>query len=390
MRAFATKLGSRSVASAAVLAVAGLAVGLLPPAAVAWQVNREPAHSPERYVARIQSVGQTDPVTHDADDPAIWIHPTDPEKSLIIGTDKEKAPGGGIYVFSLDGKTKQVIANVDRPNNVDVEYGLVLGGVSRDIAVATERGKQRLRVFVIDADSGTLSDVTGQTYVFEGQSGAAREPMGISLYKRPSDSAIFAIVGRKFGPDGTYIWQYRLSDAGTGKVNATKVREFGKFSGSGEIEAIAVDDALGYVYYSDENFGIRKYHADPDHPDAAKELAVFGREGFAGDREGIAIYARQDGTGFIICSDQRKDNSLYRVYKREGEPGRPHDHGREVKVIAGGADDTDGIEVVSTSLGCKFPKGLLVVMNSGPRNFLLFDWRDVERTAPAAAAEIEH
>ena len=38
--------------------------------------------------------------------------------------------------------------------------------------------------------------------------------------------------------------------------------------------------------YSDERFGIRKWHADPNHPDAAKELAVLGRDGYQGDREG--------------------------------------------------------------------------------------------------------
>ena len=42
---------------------------------------------------------------------------------------------------------------------------------------------------------------------------------------------------------------------------------------------VAVDDALGFVYYSDERFGIRKYRADPDAPDAATELASFGTDG---------------------------------------------------------------------------------------------------------------
>ena len=74
-------------------------------------------------------------------------------------------------------------------------------------------------------------------------------------------------------------------------MKATFVRYFGAFSGTGEIEAVAVDDALGYVYYADEGNGIRKYHADPDHRDAASELAHFGRTGFRADREGIAIYA---------------------------------------------------------------------------------------------------
>ena len=31
----------------------------------------------------------TEPTPNDTDDPAIWIHPTDASKSLIVGTDKE-------------------------------------------------------------------------------------------------------------------------------------------------------------------------------------------------------------------------------------------------------------------------------------------------------------
>src|SRR5699024_6669488 len=43
----------------------------------------------------------TEPVVYDTDDPAIWINPQDPAKSLIIGTDKEE--GGGLYVYDLEG-----------------------------------------------------------------------------------------------------------------------------------------------------------------------------------------------------------------------------------------------------------------------------------------------
>ena len=41
-----------------------------------------------------------------------------------------------------------------------------------------------------------------------------------------------------------------------------------------------------------------------DHPDAGLELAHFGQQDFTGDREGIGIYARPDGTGYLICTDR--------------------------------------------------------------------------------------
>jgi 3-phytase len=324
----------------------------------------------------IKHVLETAPVAEDPDDPAIWIHPSDPGRSLILGTNKTPAPGGALVVFGMDGKARQTVSGIDRPNNVDVEYGLLLDSHPTDIAVLTERLQRRLRVFRIAADGSGLTDIGGPP-VFEGQQGEQAAPMGVALYRRPRDGAIFAIVGRKEGPRQGYLWQYRLEDDGTGKVKATKVRGFGAFSGDGEIEAIAVDDALGYVYYADEGDGIHKWHADPDHPDAARELAHFGRTGFREDREGIAIYARADGTGYIVCTDQIDGNSRYLLFRREGAPGNPHDHDEVVKVVAGGADSTDGIEVTSASLGPRFPNGALIAMNAGARNFLIYSWGDI-------------
>jgi 3-phytase len=207
---------------------------------------------------------------------------------------------------------------------------------------------------------------------------------GIALYKRPSDGAIFAVVGRKAGPTRGYLWQYRLEDDGTGRVRAVKVREFGAWSGKGEIEAIAVDDALGYVYYSDESVGIRKYRADPDAADAAVELALFGTDGFAEDREGISIYARSDGTGYILVSDQQADR--FHVFPREGSPGRRHDHPR-LAVIAASTHESDGSEVTSAPLNATFPAGLFVAM-SADGAFQLYSWADLAAHIPTRAAGV--
>ena len=142
----------------------------------------------------------TDMTPHDTDDPAIWIHPLDYRKSLILGTDKNK--DGGLYVFDLKGRIikGKTVLHLQRPNNVDVEYGLRLAGENIDIAVVTERLTHRLRVF-------RLPDMTpvdgGGLEVFQGETGEEqRALMGISLYRRPKDGAVFAVVGRKKRPFG--------------------------------------------------------------------------------------------------------------------------------------------------------------------------------------------
>ena len=339
-------------------------------------------------VAIVQPLRATEPLPQDVDDPAIWVNRADPAKSLVFATMKAAAPDGALAVFGLDGRLRLLLKGPDRPNNVDVEYELDLDGTPTDIAVVTERLGRRLRVYGISRGGEVVRDISGGALpILAGAPGDEGAPMGIALYRRPRDGAVFAIVSPKAGPTRGYLWQYRLHDDGTGRVGATFVRRFGDFSGAGEIEAVAVDDALGYVYYADEAAGFHKWSADPDGPDASRELALFGTSGYTQDREGVGVYAAPGGAGYIVTVDQLPGQSVFHLYKRQGEPGRPHDHGVEVGRFMGGADGTDGLDVVSAPLGPDFPDGLVVAMNSGARNFLFFRWGDVMRAAGPRASE---
>ena len=79
--------------------------------------------------------------------------------------------------------------------------------------------------------------------------------------------------------------------------------------------------------------------------------------------------------------DQLPGESVFHVYRREGEPGRPHDHSKVLLSFKGGADGTDGLDVTSAPLGPDFPDGALVAMNSANRNFLIFRWKDIAGSA---------
>jgi 3-phytase len=121
----------------------------------------------------------TEPTKHDTDDPAIWINPANPAESLILGTDKNT--DGALYVWGLDGKIRQdkVVRGLVRPNNVDIAYGVMLGGKKTDIAVVTERYAHRLRAYrlpdMAPVDGGGIPVFTGEL---------ARDCMGIALYTR--------------------------------------------------------------------------------------------------------------------------------------------------------------------------------------------------------------
>ena len=109
--------------------------------------------------------------------------------------------------------------------------------------------------------------------VFEDETNSKlRIPVGISLYSSTIDNAFYAIVSRKNGQKINYLYQYEIISDGE-RVSLELIRKFGNFSGKQEIEAIAVDNELGYIYYSDETYCIRKYFAEPTKGN--KELGVF-------------------------------------------------------------------------------------------------------------------
>ena len=112
---------------------------------------------------------------------------------------------------------------------------------------------------------------------------------------------------------------------------------------------------------------------------------MFGTDGYLGDREGLAVYASPGGGGYIVSSDQVPGASRVHLYARAGEPGAPHVH-RRLAIVETGADDTDGLEAVPAPVGA-FTGGLLVIMNSGPRNFLFFDWNDVRGVVRLACGQ---
>ncbi len=346
-----------------------LALAILPLGACA---QKNPQSKNTNNPNTVQATVVTEKVMHDTDDPAIWINPTDPSKSLVIGTDKDK--DGALYAFDLSGKIVKRVGGIQRPNNVDIAYGIMLGGKKVDIAVTTERQANKIRIFslpdLLPIDNGGIEVFTGET---------ERDPMGVALYTRPSDQAIFAIVGRKTGPTDGYLWQYQLADAGNGHIAAKLVRKFGKYSSKKEIEAIAVDNELGYVYYSDEQVGVRKYWVDPA-ANNNEELALFAKTGFSADHEGIAIYKTGEKTGYLLVSNQGSQSFM--VYPREGSKGNANQYDL-ITEIPVSAMETDGADAVSVNLGAKYPEGIFVAMSTD-RTFHFYDWRVIAAKIKAA------
>ncbi|WP_194766636.1 phytase [Tamlana sp. I1] len=299
----------------------------------------------------------TEHTLHDSDDPAIWVNPNDAAKSIVFGTDKDT--DGAIYAFDLDGKIieDKTIRGLKRPNNVDLEYGFKLNDSTQTAIIAfTERERQKLRLYSVP-DMKPL-DNGGYSVFTDAKEPEANLPMGVALYKSAKTQKIYAIVGRKNGPADGYLHQYELSSDSLG-VQAKLVRAFGKFSGKKEIEAIAVDNKNGFIYYSDEMHCIRKYHADPEKGN--EEVSCFGGVTFKKDIEGIAI-AQYENKGFLIVSNQQAHT--FNIFDLETNAF--------IKELNLGTKETDGCDVTTVALGDKFPNGLFVSMND-EKNFYFHD-----------------
>ena len=203
--------------------------------------------------------------------------------------------------------------------------------------------------------------------------------MGVALFQRDRDEQIFAIISRKEGPSGAYLATYRLTLNKNGKVDAAEITRLGAFSGKGEIEALGVDNGTGLLFSCDEDCCIRVYRADPQELKGTREMGTFGSEGYSGDREGVGVYALPHGEGYVLSTDQIKGDSVFTIYDRKAVTtisSKPVD---ALATFRGGADDTDGLEVTSRSLGSRFPCGVVVAMNSTGRNFFIYDWRDIAK-----------
>jgi len=329
-------------------------------------------------VARVAATVETAPVRHSgdaADDPAIWVHPSDPALSLVIGDDKQ----GGLLVYSLDGARLQEIDGTKDLNNVDLRYGFPLAGRFAD-GTAHEK-----------VDLVGVGNETDRSISFYKLNPAARRlepagtvgglgltPYGSCMYRSEKTGKVHYFVNASSG--ATQQWELR--DDGKGGVAGTKVREFKLGS---VVEGCVADDELGHFYIGEENVGIWKYAAEPDGGDARVRVDKTGAGGhLTADVEGLAIYAAPDRSGYLIASSQGNDRFV--IYDRTGD----NRYVGTFQIVDGkidGCSDTDGIEVTSAPLGPAFPKGLFVAQDGtnpgGNQNYKLVPWESIaEKFSP--------
>jgi 3-phytase len=295
-----------------------------------------------------------------ADDPAVWVHPTDPAKSLILGTNKDV----GVYVYRLDGSEKQRLP-VGLSNNIDLRGNL---------AVASNDGVNALSWFRIDPATAMVSHA-GDTKL------TTIEPYGVCMGE--AQRMLHVVVTYKTGL--VEIW--RVRDAGSGLPQVSDLRTIQLGS---QLEGCVIDDAAGRMFLGEENVGLWVVNLESEDMIPQRIDTVGSGTGLVADVEGVSLYSGADGQGYVVVSAQSKDRFV--IYDRKP----PHAHAGVITVTANangavdGVSHTDGLDVSSAPLP-GLPAGILVVQDDAnpiseiDQNFKIIDWREVE-TALAAKA----
>lgn len=302
-------------------------------------------------VVTVPSVRETTPVatTGDSmDDPAVWVHPTDSSRSLVLGNNKR----GALETYDLAGNRVQRLSDTTTFwGNVDVRQGVPVAGVVGDIVAVYHRGLQLYRV---NPDTRLLTRVNEGTAI-----STAGE--GVCLYSSAATSRLYAIVISIAGQ----VRQLEIRDVDAdGLLDGTLVREFTVGS---EAEGCVADDDHGALYISQEDVGLWRYGAEPGSGTARTAVDTVGGTGhLAADVEGVTLVDLPDGSGYVIASAQNvadPNNSYFAVYDR-----RSGAYLRSFRVGAGTVSDdcdrTDGITAVTAALGPAYPHGLFVCQDN--------------------------
>ena len=88
-----------------------------------------------------------------ADDPAIWVNMDNPEKSLVIGTNKK----AGLHVYDMEGKETQYL-KVGCMNNIDLRDDFNLDGKNVVLVAASNCTLNTISLFFIDKSTLLMSD----------------------------------------------------------------------------------------------------------------------------------------------------------------------------------------------------------------------------------------
>lgn len=318
---------------------------------------------------------ETEPVKSQddaADDPAIFIHPTYPNKSAIIGTDKQK----GLVVYDVNGK---IVHEYDfgRINNVDIRQNVEWGGKEITVVGGSNRTDNSLVFYSLNEATLELTPLFTQKVASN-----VDEVYGFCLYYPDelifdaSDSYFYAFV---VGKDGQ-VEMHRLSLSA--KSNRLIFEIVYHFDVGEQCEGLVADDKYEVLYVGEEEVGIWRYDLkEATGKNRRKVQLISENKALKADIEGLTIYYGKAGKGYLIASSQ--GNHSYAIFERTGENKYLGSFKIEASDTIENIFDTDGIDVTHLPFGEEFPEGVFIAQDGKngkePQNFKVVDWGAIQK-----------
>lgn len=342
---------NRTILSVAFTSVVCLAIGLIAPlpGAAGAIPTIEPVPAAAETVP-VQTSGDS------ADDPAIWVHPTTPEASLVIGNNKR----GSLETYDLNGsRVQQLKDSTTFWGNVDTRSQVTVGGYTRDVVAVAHRG---LQFYTVNPDTRLLEPITDTAST----TGLGE---GVCLYRSPITAKTYVIVITIKGR----LRQYELTDLDNdGLIERTLTRDFQIPT---EAEGCVADDEAQALYVSQEDVALWKFEAEPTLGNVGIVVDSVTASGgqIEPDIEGITIADTDTGGKFLFASAQRvlsASASYFTVYQINDrvdglESWTQHKSFRVTNgVTADDCDRTDGIAAYAGNLGPQFPYGIFVCQDN--------------------------
>jgi 3-phytase len=304
-----------------------------------------------------------------ADDPAVWLHPEDSAKSLILGTNKQE----GLVVYNLDGSEAQRLP-IGLINNVDVRQS---ADRSYDVAIASNDQVNAISVFFIDRTTAAVThagDIPTNT----------TEPYGICQGRENGQD----LAGVTYKDGTIQIWKFSASPEALSGELLTSVKL------ATQLEGCVFDEAQGLVFVGEEDHGLWKLAYRDEAPVPEIIDVVGAAAGLVADVEGVSLWRGKDNAGWIVVSAQSANRFV--VFDRKA----PHASKGSFSIMDNpdlGIDavtHTDGLDVFSRALP-GFPRGVLVVQDDGnpksgqDQNFKIVDWSDIETALDLTVLDAE-
>ncbi|WP_214103525.1 phytase [Acrocarpospora catenulata] len=322
---------------------------------------------------------------------AIWRHPTDRRKSVVLGA----AEDGGIAAYNLAGRRFLRLQGPEsRLTGVDIHYRFRFDPQwTNDIAVVSDGATGRLRALAFRPVAASY----GQPLVQEVTAPDAPtifpdgSPRDVTVWQDPT--GVYAVVAQE---SATRLALVRLTPATDRKVAFEVIRtidlptdfvthDLTPWTPCGPTPIAGLTSDASAVFISQRGVGIWRINPDlTGEPTLIDVVAQFGAppnpDGTCGMGEGsdrlndvgaLALYRAPGTTGYLIAATP--GDGRFAVYTRQ-----PIAYAGRFRIASVPA--TGSLAITNLSLGSPYAKGMLAARTTG-NSFALIRWDELARHA---------